>query len=59
MTKVLRCEDFMAGCPYTVRAATEEEVLREATKHLAEVHHVKALTPGLTATVTRNIRTEA
>lgn len=59
MTKVLRCEDFMAGCPYAVHGATEEEVLRHAAKHLAEAHHIKELTPGIAATVKRNIRTEA
>jgi len=58
MAKILRCEDFMVGCPYAVHGASEEEVLREATKHLAEVHHIKELTPGIAATVKRNIRTE-
>jgi predicted small metal-binding protein len=58
MEKVLRCEDFMVKCSYTVHAATEEEVMREATAHLAEVHHIKDLTPGISATVKRNIRTE-
>jgi predicted small metal-binding protein len=58
MAKIVRCEDFMVGCPYAVRGATEEEVLREATTHLAEVHHLTELTPGIAATVQRNIRTE-
>jgi len=57
MTKVLRCEDFMAGCPYAVHGATEEAVLREAAKHLAEAHHIKELTPGIAAKVKSNIRT--
>jgi len=58
MAKVLRCGEFMVKCPYVVHGATEEEVLREAAKHLAEVHHIKELTPGIAATVKRNIRTE-
>ena len=58
MAKVLRCEDYMVKCPYAVHGATEEELLREATTHLAEVHHIKELTPGIVATVQRNIRTE-
>jgi predicted small metal-binding protein len=58
MAKVLRCEDFMVKCPYAVQGATEEELLREATTHLAEVHHITELTPGIAATVQRNIRTE-
>ncbi len=57
MAKVLRCEDFMANCSYAVNGSTEEEILREAAKHLAEVHHIKELTPGIAATVKRNIRT--
>ena len=57
MEKLVRCEDFMVKCPYVVHGATEEDVVREATKHLAEVHHITELTPGLAATVQRNIRT--
>ena len=44
MAKVLRCEDFMVKYPYAVQGATEEELLREATTHLAEVHHITELT---------------
>ena len=58
MEKVLRCEDFMAKCPYIVHGGTEEEVVRQAAKHLAEVHHIMDLTPGLAAKVKSNIRTE-
>jgi len=57
MEKLVRCEDFMVKCPYVVHGPTDEEVLREATKHLAEAHHIKELTPGIAATVQRNIRT--
>jgi predicted small metal-binding protein len=45
MAKFLRCEDFMVKCSYAVRGTTEEDVLRQATSHLAEVHHIKELTP--------------
>jgi len=41
-----------------VHGGTEEEVVRQAAQHLAEVHHIKELTPGLAATVKSNIRTE-
>ncbi len=57
MAKVLRCADFMVKCPYVARGTTEEEVLREATAHLADAHHIKDPTPGILATVQRNIRT--
>jgi hypothetical protein len=45
-------------CIIAAHGATEEQVLRAATTHLAEVHHIKELTPGLAAMVLRNIRTE-
>lgn len=58
MAKVLRCEDFMVKCPYVAHGATEEEVVREVARHLAAIHHIKELTPGIAATVKRNIRNE-
>lgn len=58
MAEVLRCEDFMVKCPYAVRAATEGEVVREDTTHLVEAHRITTPTPGIAATVQRNIRTE-
>ena len=57
MANVLRCEDFMVGCLYAVRGGTKEEVLRQAAKDLAEVHHIKELTPGLAAKVKSKFRT--
>jgi predicted small metal-binding protein len=57
MAMVLRCEDFLPKCPYAEHGATEEDVLRAATTHLAEVHQITALTPGIAAPVKRNIRT--
>lgn len=59
MANVLRCEDFMVGCPYVVHGATREEVSRQAAEHLAADHHIQELTPGLATTVKRNIRTAA
>jgi len=58
MAKVLRCEDFMVKCPYVAHGATEEEVVREVATYLAAIHHIKELTPGIAATVKRNIRNE-
>jgi len=58
MEKVLRCGDLMAGCPYEARGKTEEDVLRQAAKHAAEVHNLKEITPDLVAKVKSKIRTE-
>lgn len=38
MAKVLRCFNFVSGCDFTIRAATEEEVLKIAEEH-GRVHH--------------------
>jgi predicted small metal-binding protein len=58
MEKVLRCGVLLAGCQHAVRAATVEDVLRQATKHAAEAHGIKEVTPDLAAKVQSKIRTE-
>ena len=58
MEKVLHCGDLMAGCAHVVRGKTEEDVLRQAAKHAAEVHNIKEITPDLAAKVKSKIRTE-
>ena len=50
--------DLIVVCGDLHNGGSEEEVLREATIHLAEVHHITEVTPGIAATVQRNIRTE-
>ena len=59
MTKVLRCEDFLAGRPYAVHGATAGEVSRHAVKRLAGIHHAKEPTPAIAAAVQRSIRADA
>ena len=54
----MRCGDLMAGCAYVARGKTEEDVLRQAAKHAAEVHNIKEITPDLAAKVKSKIRTE-
>lgn len=58
MGKVLRCGDLMSGCKHVIRAATEEEVLRQAAKHAQEAHNIKQITPDLAAKVKGAIKTE-
>jgi predicted small metal-binding protein len=38
MAKVLICRETGTDCDYIVRGQTEEEVLRDAAKHVKEVH---------------------
>ena len=39
MTKVLRCSDTGIDCSWEGRAETEDELLRQAAKHAAEVYN--------------------
>ena len=40
MAKVLRCKDMGIQCDFEARAETEEEILKQAAKHAAEVHNM-------------------
>jgi len=49
MAKVLRCYDIGTNCDFTVRAETEEEVLRIAEEHGRKNHGMKDFSPEMTA----------
>ena len=38
MTYTLACKDAGVNCPYVAKGETEEEVLKDASKHVKEVH---------------------
>ena len=38
MSYTLACKDAGVTCPYVAQGETEEEVLKDATKHVKEVH---------------------
>ena len=38
MAYTLACRDAGVTCPYVARGETEEEVLKNASKHVKEVH---------------------
>ena len=40
MAFTLRCRDVGVECDYVARADTEEELLKQAAKHAAEVHNM-------------------
>jgi predicted small metal-binding protein len=45
MSKVLRCNDLMPGCPFEARGDSKEDVLRQAAEH-ARVTHGMAEIPA-------------
>jgi len=38
MAYTLACKDFGVDCPYVAHGETEEEVLKDAARHVKEVH---------------------
>jgi predicted small metal-binding protein len=44
--KRLRCRDAGFDCEYEIQAETDEEILREAAKHVQSVHGLQ-VTPEL------------
>lgn len=51
MTKHIACGDIVDGCPFTVDAATESELIEQVKAHAAKAHGVKDVTPELAAQV--------
>lgn len=49
MAKVLRCYDIGSNCDFTIRADTEEEVLRLAQEHGRKNHGMKDFPPEMIA----------
>ena len=56
MEKRIACTNIMSGCPFTTKAATEEELLKKVMAHASEVHGITELTPELAAKVQSAIR---
>lgn len=47
MTKVLRCNDLVPGCPFEARAATESEILAQASEHARNAHGLAEIPPAM------------
>jgi predicted small metal-binding protein len=58
MAKILRCSDMGSPCKWEGRAETEEEVLKLAAKHAAEVHGMKEMPKELLSKAKALIRDE-
>jgi predicted small metal-binding protein len=56
--KNLACNEVIPGCPFTVRAETEEELFKQVATHANHSHGVKEVTPELLSKVKSAIREE-
>ena len=58
MAKVLRCQDVGLDCEGEIRAATEEEVMRQAAEHARTTHNMTEMSPEVVQKVRAAIRDE-
>jgi len=58
MAKVLHCADIGVKCDWVGRAATEEELLKLATKHAKDKHGMKEIPKELLAKAKALIKDE-
>ena len=58
MSKVLRCNDLMPGCPYEAKGNTEQEVLAQAAQHAQSAHNITDIPPAMLEQVRGAIRDE-
>lgn len=58
MVKVVNCRDLGFDCDGVVRAATEEEVLRQVAEHARTVHKLETISEEVVAKVRSVMRDE-
>jgi predicted small metal-binding protein len=58
MAKVLRCDEFVPGCPFEARGASEEEVLMQAADHGKTAHGMTEMPLEMVSKVRAAIRDE-
>jgi predicted small metal-binding protein len=56
MTKVLRCNDLMPGCPFEARGDSEESVLAQAAEHAKSAHNLTDIPEEMISKVRGAIR---
>ena len=57
MARELRCADLGMKCDWSVKANTDEEVLKKAVAHAATVLHMAKIEEPLLSTVRKAIHT--
>ena len=55
MARELRCADLGMKCDWSVKAETDEEVLRKAAAHAAQEHHLARIEEPMLSSVKRAI----
>lgn len=55
MARELRCADLGMKCDWSVKAETDEEVIRKASMHAAQAHHMKKIEEPLLSNVKKAI----
>lgn len=56
MSKHIACNDIVAGCGFTATAGSEEDLMKQVTRHAEDDHGVKEVTPELAAKVKAAIK---
>lgn len=47
MTKTLRCDDVMPGCPTVIEGKDTNEVMSKASEHARKDHGINSLPPDV------------
>jgi predicted small metal-binding protein len=55
MARELRCADLGMQCDWSVKASTDEEVLRKAAEHAAKTHHMAKIEEPMLSQVKKAI----
>ncbi len=55
MARELRCADLGMNCSWSVKANTDEEVLKKATAHAAQAHHMPKIEEPMLSQVKKAI----
>ncbi len=58
MSKVVRCRDVGFDCDGVIRAATEEEALKQVAEHARTVHNLETVSDEVVAKVRSVMRDE-
>jgi predicted small metal-binding protein len=58
MSKVLRCQELIPGCPFVIYGNSEQEVLTQAAAHLKSAHNIPEVSPEFVAQARGAIRNE-
>jgi predicted small metal-binding protein len=55
MARELRCADLGMNCDWSVKASTDDEVLKKAAEHAAKAHHMTKIEEPMLAKVKQAI----